>query len=70
MLEKQFNDVYTTLYELQKGICEEVNNECSKCPCYNPSKSYGCDMIRAKYEIYKVENRIKLRERNNYLLSL
>lgn len=64
MLEKQFHDVYNALYELEKGICEETDNNCNKCPCYNHTLSYGCAIIRVKYEISKVEDRIKLRERN------
>ena len=64
MLEKEFNDVYDSLYKLAEGMCEEVGFKCSQCPFYTAFNEYGCIVIKAKYEIYKAENRVRLRERN------
>ena len=66
MFDKEFNDVYNALYELANSMCKEVENNCKQCPFYsgNPRDSYGCIAMKVKYEIYRAENRVGIRELN------
>ena len=71
MLEKEFNDVYDSLYKLAEGMCKEIENKCNDCPfnVYTYNIGWGCFIEKARVNICKAEGRVKIRERNRNSLT-